>query len=43
MLFCSANLLKNIVILRANLYQEILIDSLEDEFYESGKPEVMNI
>ena len=42
MLFCSANLLKNIVILRANLYQEILID-LEDEFYESGKPEVMNI
>ena len=27
MLFCSANLLKNIVILRANLYQEILIDT----------------
>ena len=42
MLFCSANLLKNIVILRANLYQEILIDT-QDEFYESGKPEVMNI
>ena len=42
MLFCSANLLKNIVILCANLYQEILV-ILEDEFYESGKPEVMNI
>ena len=27
MLFCSANLLKNIVILRANLYQAILIDT----------------
>ena len=27
MLFCSVNLLKNIVILRANLYQEILIDT----------------
>ena len=27
MLFRSANLLKNIVILRANLYQEILIDT----------------
>ena len=27
MLFCSANLLKNIVILRANLNQEILIDT----------------
>ena len=27
MLFCSANLLKNIVIIRANLNQEILIDT----------------
>ena len=42
MLFCSANLVKNVVILRATLNQEILI-IIEDELYESGKPEVMNI